>query len=223
MISRDTAATIRYDIVVGKRPKGLVARENDITVSSVDRIVEGALVPIADERVVIPPNYTPRKRKITPEERVKIAHLICYGATLQRLADDYGVAVRAIQHIKEGFTARVGKDTKNSRPPQGDLSHNLVAEARYRHHVQGEAVGMIAAGLFVKYKNIYRAVVGKTYKPSHGLRLTAEGSALDPEGQTGRSLRLWIYGADAGFISDTTDIPRDAVRSLVDAYTETKP
>jgi len=220
VISRDSAANIRYDVLVGGQNKGEVARAYDITVSAVERIVTGRLVPPPDERVVTRPNYTPRNRKLTPEQRVHIAHLICYGATMQGLADTYGVQVRSIQHIKEGYTARVGEASRNSRPHKGDMSHNLVAEARYRHTVRKEPIAMIAASLFVNYKNLHRAIQGKTFKTAHKLKLSLAGEALDAESQSGRVVHLFLYGADEGFISDTTDVPRDAVRSLVEAYTE---
>lgn len=220
MISRNEAAHIRYEVLVRGRNRGEVAREFDVTVSAVSRIVEGMLVPVAEDRVVVRPNYSPRSRVITAEDRVVIAHMICYGATLQSLADRYGVTVRAIQHVKEGFTARVGQQTKNSRKAraQGDLCPNVVAEARYRHHVQEEPITMIAAGLMAPYKNLYRAITGKTFRTSHG-RVLRDDAVVDKESLPGKALMLWLYGADIGFISDTTDVVREAVVALVDNLT----
>jgi hypothetical protein len=220
MITRDTAANIRYDILVNKFQAFRVACDYDITVSALNRVVDGSLVPVADTRVVVQPNYTPRHRKLTPEQRVVIAHLICYGATLQGLANTYDVQVRTIQHIKDEYTARVGDATANSKPDQGELGHNLVAESRYQYTVMHEPIALIAARLFINYKNIYRAIKGKTFKTSHGRVLTVQGNTLDPESPPGRAVWLYLLGADVGFISDSTDIDQETVRGLIDAYTE---
>ena len=224
MISRDTAALIRYDVLKLGRPKHTVAREFDTTVSAIELIVSGQLVPPLEERVVVPPSYTPRTRVLTPEQRVKIAHLLCYGGTIQGLAaaQNPPVAPRTIQHIKDGYTVRVEEASRNSKPQRGELGHNLVAEARWCHKVQGENAASIAARHMVNYKAIWRALKGRTYKTSHGRRLNETGRMLDPESMTGKAVRLWLYGADYGFISDTTDIPVETVQVLVDAHTEPK-
>lgn len=222
MISRDNAALVRYAILVLKRPSAHVAAEQDITVSMLERIVEGALVPVADERVVVQPNFVPRARKLSMEQKSEAAHLICFGATLQGLANRYDVNVRAIQNIKDGFTARVGDSTANAQPTKPGLNHNNVAECRYQHEVMKEAIALLAAGLMLNYKAVYRAVVGKTFRPTHKRKLTLEGKALDFESPTGRAVKLYIYGADVGFISDVTDIDQGTVQALVDALTEVR-
>lgn len=217
MISRNDAAAIRYAVIVGGRNRGEVAREYDVTVSAVDRIIEGSLVPVADNRVVIRPGYSPRSRVISAQDRNKIAHLLCYGATLQSLAESYGVAVRSIQHIREGYTLRVGRETRNSkqRPrKKGELSPNLVAEARYRHNVLAEPLASIAATLFVPYKNLHRAVRGVTFSSSSGWSLK-DGVVIDWESPPGHALRLWLEGADEGFACDAADISRDSLRAMI--------
>ena len=219
MISRDLAAQVRYDIYVSRRPTHAVTMDANITTATLTRVLEG-YPPPPEERVVISPNFSPRNRKLTAPQRVRIAHLLCYGATLQGLANEHDVRVRSIQHIKDAYTARVGESTQNSKTTTSGLNHNMVAESRYRHEVLGEAISLIAARLFLNYKSIYRAVKGKTYRTNHGLQLTMQARGLDAESPSGKAVRLYLFGADEGFISDSTDLDQETVRTLVASLTE---
>lgn len=220
MISRDLAAQVRYDVYVSRRPTHAVTMDADITTSTLARVLENAIAPPTEERVVVAPDFSPRNRKLTTVQRVRIAHLICYGATLMGLAKEHDVQVRTIQHIKSCYTARVGESTLNSKATRPGINHNVVAESRYRHHVLGEAVSLIAARLMLNYRSIYRAIKGKSYRTNHGLQLTPQGMGIDAESQSGKAVRLFLYGADVAFISDCTDLDQETVRTLVASLTE---
>jgi len=219
MITRMQAAQIRYCVRVDNESPHKVAAMYDLTTSAVNRIVEDHLVPPREERVVVPPGYAARSRKLTVEQRVKIAHLLCFGAPLQALAEEYDVRIRSIQHIKEHFTRRRGSGRRSNGPSAG-MNNNTAAEIRFMHWVQEVPLAMISAKLFISYKAVYRAAKNKSFVPTHGRRLTTAAKGLDPESQSGRALKLWLYGASEDFISAETDIPEDAVRALVFSSTE---
>lgn len=219
MISRDCAAQVRYDIYVARRPTHAVTMDANITAAELSRILDNAVAPPTEERVVISPDFNPRSRKLTAPQRVRIAHLLCFGATLQGLATQHDVRVRSIQHIKDAYTARVGESTLNSKAHAG-LNHNMVAESRFRHFVLKESPSVISARLFLNYKSIYRAINHKTYRTNHGLRLTAQAEGLDAESPSGKAVRLYLYGADVAFISDSTDLDQETVRTLIATLTE---
>lgn len=217
MISRDTAAFVRFHVLVKKLPIGSVAASNRLSVAQVQRILDNDLVP-APERYVVQPSYTLRSRKLSPEQRMDIANLICFGATLRRLSDDFGVQIRAIQHIKETLTISADQARSPQKREIGHLSFNAVAEARYDHYHNKQPVSLISAKLFVNYKTLHGAVAFRTYRPAHRRRpkpiLRIEG---DREKQ---AFWLYIYGADMDFIRESTGIESERVNQLLDNNSE---
>ena len=221
MISRDDAADVRYAVLNDKQPLYEVSRDYGYTVSTITRIVSGDLVPLNENRVVTQTAWRPRNRKLTVEQRVKIAYLICYGATLMKLARKHDVTLRTIQHIKENWTAKVENGTRRGKAVrEGQINQDIAAEIRYRHEVLKQSVGFIAAALFLPYKGVYRVTVNKTYTPLHGQKLNVDGVALDAETPVGYAVRLWVYGATFGFIADSTDLEAEHIKPLISAYTE---
>ena len=215
MISRNTAAEIRLKVLVNKRPMRAVGSNYQLTVSQVIRIVENELVPPADERFVIEPDYTIRSRKLTVEQRLDAAHLICYGATLRYLAEKYGVQIRAIQHIKKNFTQSTsGSPTKPKKKPNKTLNANLAASARYEHFIKNKPVARIAAELFASYRRLLDAVNFVSYVPKHEQVPKEKGLsfAAPPEKE---AFWLYIYGADEAFIQVSTGVDPDALMGVV--------
>lgn len=218
MISRDTAAFVRYHCLTKKQPLGKVAEANDLTVAQVQRILDGDLVPVSGERFVVQPSYTLRSRKLTPEQRLAIAHLICYGATLRCLSEAFGVQIRAIQHIKEALTVSSDNPVPRKKPEAGEMTFNVVAEARYAHYHLKQPVSLLAAKLFVNYKTLHGAVAFRTYRTAHG-RKPIPAPAL-PTKVDEQAFWLYIYGADLDFIGESTGLSSDLVIGLVDDNSE---
>lgn len=221
MISRDTAALVRYAILNDKQTAYEVSRDHGLTVATVNRIVAGDLVPLNENRVVTQTGWRPRNRKLTIEQRTKIAYLICYGATLMKLANEHDVTLRTIQHIKDRWTTKVENSTRRGKKArEGQINADIAAEIRYRAEVLKQPLAFISAALFLPHKGVYRASVYKTHAPQHGQKLNAAGTALDAESQAGHAVRLWVYGASYGFIADSTDMQPEHLKPLISAYTE---
>ena len=213
MISRDLAAKIRFEVLIKNRSPGSVARANSLSLSQIERIVDGILVPCPEERLVVQPPYTMRNRKLTTAQRMEVAHLICFGATLRKLSENYGVQIRAIQHIKENLTILADANARPRKPAAGKLCVNTVAEARYRYYQSGESVGLIAASLFTKYKTLYGALSFRSYRPQHGLMPKEKVTLEDPDDKM--AFWLYIYGADKAFVKEATGIEPDKLQELV--------
>ena len=218
MISRDTAAFVRYHCLIKKLPLGAVANANGLSVTQVQRILDNELVPPSDERFVVQPSYTLRSRKLTPEQRLGIAHLICFGATLRRLSEEFGVQIRAIQHIKETLTVCPDAPPTKARPVAGQMQFNAVAEARYDHYHNNLPVSLIAAKLFVNYKTLHGAISFRTYRPFHGRKAIPVPKFDTPAEK--QAFWLYMYGADVGFIRESTDVEPDRVNHLLDVNSE---
>lgn len=218
MISRDTAAFIRFHILIKRMPVGKVAEMNNLSVAQVERILNNDLVSPYEERIVVQPSYTLRSRKLTPQQRMDIANLICFGATLRRLSEEFGVQVRAIQHIKEALTVKLNEQKQRKQPRDGVLTFNHVAEARYMHYHHKIPVSLLSAKLFVNYKTLHGAVAFRTYRPAHGrhplpvMHISAEKDK--------QAFWLYIYGADLDFIKESTGVTERRVNKLLDDNSE---
>tara|TARA_Y100000114_G_scaffold149617_2_gene164001 strand:- start:1505 stop:2170 length:666 start_codon:yes stop_codon:yes gene_type:complete len=215
MISRDTAAEIRLKVLIDKIPLRTVAASYKLTPGQVIRIVENELVTPIDERFVLEPDYTIRSRKLTVDQRLEAANLICFGATLRYLAEKYGVQIRAIQHIKKNFTRSTsGQQTRPQAKHNKVLNPNLAAEARYEHYITKKPVALIAAALFVSYRRLLDAVNFVSYVPKHGIVPKDKGLRL-PTKEEKQAFWLYIYGADEAFIEQATGVGHDRLMLLV--------
>lgn len=215
MISRNTAAEIRLQVLILKKPLRTVAASYKLTASQVIRIIENELVAPTDERFVLEPDYTVRSRKLTAQQRIEAANLICFGATLRYLAEKYGVQIRAIQHIKKNFTRSTsGQQARPQAKANKVLNANLAAEARYEHWIVKKPVALIAAALFVSYRRLLDAVNFVSYVPSHEKVPKHKGLRL-PSKSDKHAFWLFIYGADEAFIEEATGVGRDRLELLV--------
>ena len=221
MISRDLAARVRFEVLIQAVSPGTVARQHGLSLAQVERIVDGILVPCPEDRLVVQPPYTMRNRKLTTKQRVEVAHLICFGATLRKLSEIYGVQIRAIQHIKENLTIKTDTDKKPRKGTAGKLCVNTVAEARYRYYHDGESVGLIAASLFTKYQTLYGALSFRSYRPRHGLMPQEKVALKNPKEKM--AFWLYIYGADPTFVKEATSIEPDKLQELVSNNSEKSP
>ncbi len=222
MISRQLAADVRYEHLVNGVSVRALSETHGQPCGVLHLVIQNKITPPPEPRVVVSPSYTPKRGKLTPEQRTEIAYYVCFGMPLRGLAVRYGVNLRSISRIKDQYTAAVeGEATlrKTLVDANAALDPNIVAEVRYRHIIEEEDIAAMAAHYLVAFKNLWRAAKGLTYRPGHGRALTEAGLNLDPKSTRGHMLLLYFYGADTTFIANYLDQSRELVDEVVLRYT----